>query len=53
MTQNTPMKHSANGNLQYVKTDKTSLIEIATATLYGKDTFYNSSDELFARFKKI
>lgn len=52
LTQNTPMKHSANGNLQYVKTDKTSLIEIATATLYGKDTFYNSSDELFSRFKK-
>ena len=49
--QATPMKHSANGNLQYIKTNKTSLIEIATATLYGKDTFYNSSDELFTRLK--
>lgn len=48
----TPMKASANGNLQYVKTDKLSLVEIATATLYGQDTYYNSSDALYSRLKK-
>ena len=31
---------SGNGNLQYVKSDKLMLVEIATSVLYGKDQFY-------------
>lgn len=37
---------SGNGNLQYVKSYKLMLVEIATSVLYGKDQFYNSADQL-------
>lgn len=43
----TKMSLSGNGNLQYLKSDKLMLIEIATSVLYGKDQFYNSSDALY------
>jgi hypothetical protein len=46
-----PMGYSGNGNLQYVKTDKTSLIEIATSVFYGKDQFYNTAEGLYQRAK--
>ena len=45
------MGYSGNGNLQYVKSDKTSLIEIATSVLYGKDQFYTTANALYQRAK--
>ena len=41
------MAASGNGNIQFKKSDKLMLIEIATSVLYGKDQFYNSADQLY------
>ena len=42
---------SANGNIQFLKTAKLSLLEIASSVFYGKDQFYNSSLELYRRMQ--
>ncbi len=41
------MAASGNGNIQFKKSDKLMLVEIATSVLYGKDQFYNSADQLY------
>lgn len=45
------MAASGNGNIQYVKSSKTMLLEIATSVLYGKDQFYNTADQLYKNMK--
>jgi 60 kDa SS-A/Ro ribonucleoprotein len=40
---------SYNGNIQYVKNAAQQLYELAVTSLYGKDAFYETSDERLAR----
>lgn len=44
---------SANGNLQDTKSAEQQLYEITVNTLYGKDQFYSSTDELAKRMANL
>ncbi len=46
------LARSGNGNLQFVKTARSDLYAIITSTLYGRDTYYNSGDQIVARLKQ-
>ena len=43
---------SKNGNLQFVKEPLQRLYELTVCTLFGKDTFYRTSDQLVKDMKK-
>jgi hypothetical protein len=43
---------SKNGNLQLVKNSKSELVDILTSTLYGKDSFYESTSDSVIRMKE-
>jgi hypothetical protein len=44
---------SANGNLQYVKPEKEQLYELVVNTLYGRDTFYETTDAKAQRLSAL
>lgn len=48
-----PTGLSYNGNPQYVKADAQQLYELAVNTLYGKDAYYETSDEMVKRAKTL
>jgi len=48
-----PKALSANGNLQYVKPEKQQLYELVVNTLYGRDTYYESTDDKAKRLSTI
>lgn len=45
------LDYSAKGNLQFVKEPMQQLYEITVSSLFGKDTYYQSSDELVKRLR--
>ena len=45
-THNLDLGYSANGNLQFKKEPLQMLYELSVGTLFGKGTFYKSSDKL-------
>lgn len=44
---------SKNGNLQYAKSVKQQAYELVVNSMYGRDTFYESSDAKVVRFRNI
>jgi len=44
---------SANGNPQYAKSEKEQLYELVVNTLYGRDTFYETTDEKAVRLHSL
>lgn len=49
----TQLQYSKNGNLQYAKSVKQQAYELVVNSLYGCDTFYESSDEKVVRMREV
>lgn len=47
------LSRSMNGNVQFKKEDAQRLYELTVSTLFGKDTYYRSSNTLVADLKKV
>lgn len=48
-----PKVASANGNMQFLKSAKQQLLELVLNTLYGRDSFYESTDDKAKRTKQL